>query len=89
MNKIILKIKKKEYWSGLPFSSPGGLPNPGIKPMSPVSPLDSLPLSHQRSSPKDIVKKKTTHKKGEIFTNNVFEKGLLFRIYNSTIKVIN
>ena len=26
------------YWSGLPFPAPGDRPNPGIKPMSPVSP---------------------------------------------------
>ena len=25
---------RKEYWSGLPFPSPGGLPNPGIKLVS-------------------------------------------------------
>ena len=29
---------KQEYWSGLPFPPPGDLPNPGIKPISPVSP---------------------------------------------------
>ena len=28
----------KEYWSGLPFPSPGDLPDPGIKCMSLVSP---------------------------------------------------
>ena len=28
--------KKKEYWSGLPFPSPGDLPYPGIKSWSPV-----------------------------------------------------
>ena len=28
---------RQEYWSGLPFPSPGNLPNPGIKPVSPVS----------------------------------------------------
>ena len=33
----------QEYWSGLSFPSPGDLPNPEIKPMSPES---SLPLSH-------------------------------------------
>ena len=27
-----------QYWSGLPFPSPGHLPNPGIEPASPVSP---------------------------------------------------
>ena len=29
---------RQEYWSGLPFPSPGNLPYPGIEPMSPVSP---------------------------------------------------
>ena len=28
---------RHEYWSGLPFLSPGDLPNPGVKPLSPVS----------------------------------------------------
>ena len=27
---------RQEYWSGLPFSSPGDLPDPGIKPASPA-----------------------------------------------------
>ena len=31
-------ISQQEYWSGLPFPSPGDLPDPGIKPASPVSP---------------------------------------------------
>ena len=29
---------RQEYWRGLPFPSPGDLPDPGIKPRSPVSP---------------------------------------------------
>ena len=28
---------RQEYWSGLPFPPPGDLPNPGIKPVSPMS----------------------------------------------------
>ena len=32
-----------EYWSGLPFPSPGDLPHPGIKPGSPAWQADSLP----------------------------------------------
>ena len=28
----------QEYWSGLPFPSPGGLPDPGIEQASPTSP---------------------------------------------------
>ena len=30
------------YWSGLPFPSPGDLPNPGIKPRSPALQADAL-----------------------------------------------
>ena len=29
-------FSRKEYWSGLPFPSPGALPNPEIEPMSPA-----------------------------------------------------
>ena len=31
-----------KYWSGLPFSSPGDLPDPGIEPRSPALQVDSL-----------------------------------------------
>ena len=31
-------FSRQEYWSGLPFPSPGDLLDPGIKPRSPVSP---------------------------------------------------
>ena len=31
-------FSKQEYWSGLLFPPPGDLPDPGIKPMFPVSP---------------------------------------------------
>ena len=36
------EFSRQEYWSGLPFPSPGDLPNPGIKPQSSVSPV--LPI---------------------------------------------
>ena len=41
---------RQEYQSGLPFPSPGDLPNPGMQPESPAGQGDSLPLSHQESS---------------------------------------
>ena len=46
----------QEYWSGLPFPPPRDLPNPGIEPMSPVTPAlaDSLPLSHVESTVSSI-----------------------------------
>ena len=36
--RLLLSIgfSRQEYWSGLPFPSPGDLPNPGIKSTSPV-----------------------------------------------------
>ena len=40
-------ILRQGYWSGLSFLPPGDLPNPGIKPVSPVSlalQVDSLPI---------------------------------------------
>ena len=36
-------FSRQEYWSGLPFPSPGDLPNPGIKPRSPTLQMDALP----------------------------------------------
>ena len=31
---LSMEFSKQEYWSGLPFPSPGDLPDPGIKPAS-------------------------------------------------------
>ena len=36
-------ISRQEYWSGLPFPSPGDLPDPGIEPGSPAQQALSLP----------------------------------------------
>ena len=49
---LSMGLSRQEYWSGLPCPPPGDLPDPGIKPASPVSPAlqaDSLPLGHQGS----------------------------------------
>ena len=35
-------FSRQEYWSGLPFPSPGDLPNPGIEPGSPALQTDVL-----------------------------------------------
>ena len=35
-------FSRQEYWSGLPFPSPGDLPNPGIEPGSPAFQADAL-----------------------------------------------
>ena len=40
-------FSRQEYWSGLPFPSPGDLPNPGIEPRSAALQADSLPAEPQ------------------------------------------
>ena len=37
-----MKLSRQEYWSGLPFPSPGDLPDPGIKARSPTLQADAL-----------------------------------------------
>ena len=41
---LSMGLSKQEYWSELPFPSPGDLPNPGIKPGSPALQTDALPF---------------------------------------------
>ena len=36
-------LSRQEYWSRLPFPSPGDLPDPGIEPESPTLQADALP----------------------------------------------
>ena len=39
---LSMEFSRPEYWSGLPFLSPGDLPDPAIEPGSPVLQADSL-----------------------------------------------
>ena len=40
-------FSREEYWSGLPFPSPGDIPDPGIEPRSPTLQADALTSHHQ------------------------------------------
>ena len=40
---LSMGFSRQEYWSGLPFPSPGDLPNPGIEPKSAALQADSFP----------------------------------------------
>ena len=40
---LSMEFSRLEYWSGLPFPSPGDLLDPGIEPRSPALQADSLP----------------------------------------------
>jgi len=42
-----MRFSRQGYWNGLPFPSPGDLPNPGIEPRSPALQVDSLPTELQ------------------------------------------
>ena len=49
-----MEFSRQEYWSGLPFPSPGDLPYPEIKPGSPTLQSDALP-----SEPPGVLKPPT------------------------------
>ena len=38
-----MEFYRQEHWNGLPFPSPGDLPDPGMEPRSPALLADSLP----------------------------------------------
>ena len=40
---LFMGFSRQEYWSGVPFPSPGDLPDPGIKPGSPTLQANALP----------------------------------------------
>ena len=40
---LSIEFSRQEYWSGLPFPSPGDLPDPGMEPRSPALQADALP----------------------------------------------
>ena len=44
---LSMGFPRQEYWNGLPFPSPGDLPNPGIEPASPTLQADSLSAEPQ------------------------------------------
>ena len=41
-DSLFMEFSRQEYWSGLPFPSPGDLPDPGIEPGSSALQADSL-----------------------------------------------
>ena len=53
---LSMGFSRQEYWSGLPFPSPGDLPDPGIEPVSLALQANSLPLEPS-GKPDDICEK--------------------------------
>ena len=46
---LSMGFPRQEYWNGLPFPSPGDLPNPGIEPATPAWQVDALLQRHEGS----------------------------------------
>jgi len=80
-------FSRQEFWSGLPFPSPGDLPNPGIEPRCPAMQADALPsepqgktLHYSRSGSKKIVLQFMSKSVLPMFSSKIFiVSGLIFR----------
>ena len=59
---LSMGFSRQEYWSGLPFPSPGDLPNPGIEPGSPALQADALSFETPRKPRKEKRKAKEKRK---------------------------
>ena len=81
----VLEFSRQEYWSGLPFLSPGDLPDPGIESRSPALQADSFTVWATGEAP---------HRLWEVFKEEDFEnhecwdprvtkfwKSMLMRLY--------
>ena len=55
---LSMEFSRQEYWSGLPFPSPGDLPDPGIKSRSPALQSESL-LSESLGKPLSALRDET------------------------------
>ena len=76
---------RQEYWSGLPCPPPGDLPDPGIKPMSPVSPAlgnGLFTISITREAPNEH-QPRTDGKKGAAAPGNTMCKMRAGRLQGS------
>ena len=79
-------FSRQEYWSGLPFPSPGDLPNPGIEPRSPTFQADAL-TSEPPGKPHTITRNSQTeleYGRTSKFLHNIFpERQNMFPSRNS------
>ena len=57
-----MEFSRQEYWSGLPFPSPGDLPDPGFEPRSPTLQTDALPSEPPGKLKSPIVKMSVFYK---------------------------
>ena len=78
---LFMGFSKQEYWSRLPFSSPGDLSNPGIKPRSP-------PIGASWALSKYLeLHMKSNRESLKIFFNERFFKDIIHISYDSPIYI--
>ena len=63
---LFMGFSRQEYWSGVPFPSPGDLPDPGIKPGSPALQADAV-LSDPPGKP-------------SLYSRFLFKKSVLYTV---------
>ena len=64
---LSMGFPRQEHWSGLPFPSPGDLPNPGTEPRSPTLQVESL-LSEPPGKPYTPMQNKKLKKKKRLIS---------------------
>ena len=71
---------RQEYWSGLPFPSPGNLPDSGIEPESPTLKADALtsePPGKLKKNQNQNQKQKQKQKRNTTEAHNIFTRVIL------------
>ena len=94
---LSMGLFRQEYWSGLPFPSPGGLPNLGIKPRSPALHAETLyHLNHQGnpgSGPLRAISKNEQNKqsiqKNQLYSNTKFLKIVKYNVSDAVLNILN
>ena len=82
---LSMEFSRQQYWSGLPFPSPGDLPKPGIEPGSPALQTDTLP-----SEPPTGPQRKGKNQSEKIY-ENIISKNFLksVKMYQAMDKMCN
>ena len=73
-----MEFSKQEYWSGLPFPSPGALPDPAIEPGSPALQADAL-LS-EPSGKHDLPRQRIKRQRHHLVDKSLYSQNLLLSV---------
>ena len=80
-------ISKQEYWNGLPFPSPGDLPDPGIELRSPALQANSLPSELPEKHIQPVIQKTVVVAVGfpdAVILSDLFSAPLIYLFHNNS-----